>query len=282
MTTASDGNGTGKPAATPPAKGTPEYNKMMAESYENQGGDSNSQSFSQNQGKPVRPENVPEKFWDAETGAIRTAALLQSYAELERARSQPKPTAQTPAPGSTQVPDQATAADAVANAGLDWDTISNKVSQTGALEEADYQALEKAGVPKHIVDGYIHNTKIATALARQKSAEVVGGEKVLDAILAKAAQTLSPSERDGFNKLLAGENTHRDALMTLKNRFAPSDGEPESQLNGNQGSPGSAVGFSSAFEQNEAVNKKDDKGRRLYDIDPAYRNQVRQRMLLTK
>lgn len=31
-----------------------------------------------------RPADVPEKFWDAKAGALRTEALLKSYAELER------------------------------------------------------------------------------------------------------------------------------------------------------------------------------------------------------
>ncbi|MBP0446645.1 hypothetical protein J8J14_17865 [Roseomonas sp. SSH11] len=32
----------------------------------------------------ARPEDVPEKFWDAERGALRVEALLKSYRELER------------------------------------------------------------------------------------------------------------------------------------------------------------------------------------------------------
>jgi hypothetical protein len=32
----------------------------------------------------ARPDGVPEKFWDAEAGALRTDALLKSYRELER------------------------------------------------------------------------------------------------------------------------------------------------------------------------------------------------------
>jgi hypothetical protein len=31
-----------------------------------------------------RPENVPEKFWDAEAGQLRSDALLKSYTELEK------------------------------------------------------------------------------------------------------------------------------------------------------------------------------------------------------
>jgi len=32
---------------------------------------------------PVRPDHVPEKFWDRDQGGIRTDALLKSYEELE-------------------------------------------------------------------------------------------------------------------------------------------------------------------------------------------------------
>jgi hypothetical protein len=40
-----------------------------------------------------RPTDVPEKFWDADAGSIRTDVLLRSYLELERrlGRSVPKP-----------------------------------------------------------------------------------------------------------------------------------------------------------------------------------------------
>jgi hypothetical protein len=34
--------------------------------------------------RPARPSGVPEKFWNPDTGAIRTDALLKSYLELER------------------------------------------------------------------------------------------------------------------------------------------------------------------------------------------------------
>jgi hypothetical protein len=37
---------------------------------------------------PSRPAEVPEKFWDAQAGALRTDALLQSYLALERRLSQ--------------------------------------------------------------------------------------------------------------------------------------------------------------------------------------------------
>ncbi|HWT07931.1 MAG TPA: hypothetical protein VN329_02130 [Roseomonas sp.] len=38
--------------------------------------------------KGARPDDVPEKFWDAETGQIRVDALVKSYRELEKRLSQ--------------------------------------------------------------------------------------------------------------------------------------------------------------------------------------------------
>ncbi|TVQ36018.1 MAG: hypothetical protein EA356_06430 [Geminicoccaceae bacterium] len=38
-----------------------------------------------------RPEGIPEKFWDAKAGTVRTEALLKSYVELERRMSRMLP-----------------------------------------------------------------------------------------------------------------------------------------------------------------------------------------------
>ena len=41
-------------------------------------------SAAASQPRPSRPAGVPEKFWDSETAAVRTDALLKSYLEIER------------------------------------------------------------------------------------------------------------------------------------------------------------------------------------------------------
>lgn len=38
----------------------------------------------------MRPDNVPEKFWDAEKGAVKTEDVLKSYTELEKSIGKPK------------------------------------------------------------------------------------------------------------------------------------------------------------------------------------------------
>jgi len=49
----------------------------------------------------TRPDDVPEKFWDNEAGAIRTDLLLRSYRELEKrlSRSVPRPDGEDDAEG---------------------------------------------------------------------------------------------------------------------------------------------------------------------------------------
>lgn len=64
-----DGNGSGKDA-TPAAAGD--------------GGDAGRTSP---ESPPSRPDHIPEKFWDAEKGVVRSDALVQSYTELERRMS---------------------------------------------------------------------------------------------------------------------------------------------------------------------------------------------------
>ena len=49
---------------------------------------------------PARPDDVPEKFWDADAGALRTETLLKSYLELERKLGTMMPIPRGDDPGS--------------------------------------------------------------------------------------------------------------------------------------------------------------------------------------
>lgn len=48
------------------------------------------------QSQTGKPANLPEKFWDAQSGAIRVDALIASYLELERKLSTMMPSPETP------------------------------------------------------------------------------------------------------------------------------------------------------------------------------------------
>ncbi len=55
---------------------------------------------------PKRPEDLPEKFWDSEKGAVRAEAMTKSYLELERklgAQNDPS-TEEDPGPNELEAP----------------------------------------------------------------------------------------------------------------------------------------------------------------------------------
>jgi hypothetical protein len=116
--------------------------------------------------KAQRPDNVPEKFWDAEKGVVNTEALLKSYGELERAKSKPgladpsqttKP-ATTPAPKAPAAPaksDALTAAEAELAAATTPEAkaaAQTKVDSAKAADEAARQAAQ-SGALQSIVEG---------------------------------------------------------------------------------------------------------------------------------
>lgn len=55
-----------------------------------------SDTLLQTEEKPAKPEGLPEKFWDAETGELRADALLKSYLALEQKLSRKEPERETP------------------------------------------------------------------------------------------------------------------------------------------------------------------------------------------
>jgi hypothetical protein len=83
-------SGAGAPAATPPA-GVPGLLDELGEDAAAAGADTQPGE----DGKPRRPEHIPEQFWDAEKGALRTDDLVKSWRDLRAqiSRGQHKPPA---------------------------------------------------------------------------------------------------------------------------------------------------------------------------------------------
>lgn len=71
----------------------PDYTQIPASAFP-EGADpstyKDSLSAPETPAKPERPAHIPEKFWDAEAGAVRTDDLVKSYAELEAKHRSPK------------------------------------------------------------------------------------------------------------------------------------------------------------------------------------------------
>src|SRR5690606_9158202 len=82
---------------------------------------------------------------------------------------------------------------------LDFDEFSKELSETGELSEASYERLEKAGIPREVVDTYLDGLR---ALAQQQFQEIyniVGGEENYRAMIEWASENLTDDEREAFN-----------------------------------------------------------------------------------
>jgi len=219
---------------------------------------------------PQRPDYVEEQFWDAEKGSINVYDLAKSYKELRTAFSQRSP--QKPAEGTTtgtQIPADDPVKTTTEAAGLNWEQIQQKVTATGTLEDADFVAFEKIGVPRHVVEGQIQLAKQLAEANDQLAVAHVGGRENMDALLRWAATNLSQEQKVEYNKKLSSPRW-REALDDLRDiRAARSKTAGEPNLQGS-GRPGGAqpVGYESKEEMMRDMQDP------RYWSDPQFRQAV--------
>jgi len=241
-------------------QGTPEYDAAMIEKFDDsqkpEGGNQTEQTGTQEE----RPSWLPEKFQSAED-------LAKAYAELEAKQSAGKPAEQTPAATEEQ------AQKLVTDAGLDFDALSAKFAQTGALSDEDYAALEGAKIPRAMVDAYIEGQKAIAQTHRATLLSAVGGEEGFTAVSTWAADALDAADIDAFNSVMdSGDmGAMKLALAGLKAQYDAENGSEPTLLKADTGSASQEV-FRSTAELTAAM--KDPR----YDRDPAYRADVEKKL----
>jgi hypothetical protein len=203
------------------------------------------------QAAPERPAWLPEKFKTVEDFA-------NSYAELEKKLGAGKPSedgekpkesgteeeAKEATPKQPETPkEEATveeAKEAVENAGLDFDELSAKYWEKGALEDSDYEALEKAGIPRHIADQFAAGQQALIHIERQEAFSVVGGEENYTSMVQWAAENFSDKEIETYDKAVNGNDkaARMMAIEGLKARFEAKVGfEPKRTAGANGSRP---------------------------------------------
>lgn len=159
-----------------------------------------------------RPDNVPEKFWDADAGSVRTEDLLKSYGELESLQSTPT---------TTEVPEGIPKIETAPTPEISTETLEMTPevmsdfteryrAQDKELTVSDYKELQDTyGYSKTMVDEHV-----AGLIARGDSfaASLYADSGVKDAaefglVLEWAATNLSEAEIDTFNTASAAMNT---------------------------------------------------------------------------
>lgn len=185
-----------------------------------------------------RPENVPEKFWDADKGEIRVEELLRSNSELERmigSRSGDSETAAEPLEDAQGTPeataDEAEAQQAVEGAGLDFDALTAKYLESGSLEDSDYEALEAKGISREIVDGYIEGRQLKAEKYEGSVFDLVGGQDKYNDIVTWAAENLSEAQRTAFDEAVNSMDIEKAtfAVNGLAAQYAKANPVPPSR-----------------------------------------------------
>lgn len=184
-----------------------------------------------------RPEWIPEKFW---TGSLAESAqkMAASYAELERARSQPKPAAPAPQPaaapgteGQPQGDAPATEQTPAINSLLERAASEYEANKT--FTDETFEALEKAGIPRGMAQNYVAGLAAQAELVETKVYGAAGGQAQYTAMSEWAAANLSEAQLAAYNSAVtSGDLTATlGAVENLKALYTAANGaDPQTRV----------------------------------------------------
>ena len=160
-----------------------------------------------------RPEWLPEKFKSAED-------MAQAYSELEKKLGQPKEEAtEEPEQSETEAEDKEEQTEE--NVSEAYQTIAEASKEffenDGQLSEETYNALEKAGLPRDLVDSYAAGQQ---ALLQSEEAQIKGvANGQYDAMAEWANENLPQEEIDAFDEAVTG-GTIQQAKLAVQGLYA--------------------------------------------------------------
>lgn len=220
---------------------------------------------------PVKPDWVPEKFWDASTGTVKSEDMAKSYSELEKRMGQ-SAQQQQQQPQTQQTPNEQAqqAADTLQSKGLDMQVFAKEYADNGQLSDTAYQSMEKAGISRELVDSFIAGQEALRAGIQQEAFGLVEGKENYTAMVQWAAANMATDEIAAYNAAVNGGNkaAMKLAIQGLQARYAAENGGKPPRLTNGSASGDGTVPFQSRHELTTAM------GDPRYAKDEAYRNQV--------
>lgn len=235
-----------------------------------------------------REPNTPAPQQEGELllGKFKSADdLAKAYKELEKKLGQNTPDAPAkpeakpddkPEGEATAKPDdkaQDDAAKALEAKGLDYSAFNTEFAEKGELSAESYTKLEKAGIPRDMVDAYIAGQKALVENARNEVFKVAGGEEAYASAVEWAKTNMTPAEKAAYNAVVNGGdiNATKLAVQGLVARFRSAEGQEPNLMGGDMDTSGSE-GYSSWAEIMRDMAKPE------YNSDPAFRKRVEQKV----
>lgn len=220
--------------------------------------------------KTARPDNIPEKFWDAEKGEVNVEALLKSQQDAEaalRAKQKDPESTDTKSEDTEEKPaeDEKSYDKAVANASAEF-------AEKGELSEDTFKSLEAVGVSKDMVNDYIEGQKaIVSNLQSAAFGEFDGSQEKYDAARDWAVENLNESELEALDVQITSRNpgiVKAGAAALAAKYAANADITPDTTLNGGGNGANAGSHFKSGTEMRTAMSDP------RYKTDPAFRAEV--------
>ena len=253
-------------------------------------------------------ENIVEQFAREQEQEQQEEAILgkfkspqelaKAYAELQRkmgeqgSKPDSSPDAEpdaAPAEVESYSSEQAVevygkeAVETLAGKGVDLANLMYRADSGEDISEHYATLAETFNVPQKVVENYVSSHQgegsaegglsDADATALMNS---VGGQDSFNALSSWAKSNLSQDELANYNAVVDSGNKDAIswALKAMQARQGGSDAVVEPQLYGGGSPSDTAARFESEQQVLDAMNKRNDRGQRLYDIDEAYRNKV--------
>lgn len=200
--------------------------------------------------------------------------LVEAYKNLERKLGAPKdaPKADDDSDASS---DDAKVEAAVTSAGLDMEALNSEYAENGTLSEASFEALEKSGITRDIVEAFIAGREALIEKAAAEVYETAGGLDKYTSMVEWAHEGLTEAEIEEYNSAIYSGNRSRTlmAVSWLKDKYLASGAasvEPSRVLS----STGKAGGGNSGGTYASMADAVKDMQSPEYKNNPAYRAKV--------
>ena len=230
-----------------------------------------------------RPENVPEKFWNAESGEVNHDAVLESYIELEKAN---KSSDEDGSVEDTSVSDdvvdttsqddtEVTGLDSVLkDKGIDRSDLTDELAADGELSQASYDKLADAGFEKGVVDQFIEGNRAQYDAVQADISEVMDSVENYEAMSEWASKNMTDAQLESYNAMVtSGDKAQAQAGVNWANSlFNEALGDDVNLLGGDPVSAESTDVFRSNAELTKVMKTKE------YKTDPAFRDDVAKKL----
>jgi len=236
-------------------------------------------------------EQETEQGADLIGGKFRSQEdLLKAYQELERKQGQQPEQAETdeePAEGYSV--EQAVEVygkenvDALQEKGISLNDLMWRADNGEDISDSFDDLAEVFKVPRQVVENYVSKAQSGgdaaspelTASDEADLKALVGGDQGFEQMAEWARNNLAEDEINRFDAVVDSNNKDaiHMAIQAMQARMNAKDSVVEPKLIG-----GGKVAETSRFESQQqvldAMNKMNDRGQRLYDVDEAYREKV--------